>query len=143
MTRSTGVGRGNNPLSHQIRAKASSHHRWKLGGSVSSTRYVKLRVGVGHPLADGNGYAYEHTVIWCAAGNPKPDKGWVIHHKNEDKTDNRIGNLELKKRGDHNAEHLAAENRRCLVTGRLLPKRAAGRLLDGVEHNGFPIAAGE
>lgn len=129
-------GRGKNPASHVNRPRASRQHRWKPGGSVASNGYVKIRVGKGHPLADANGYAYEHTVVWCAAGNPRPATGWLIHHKNEDKTDNRIGNLELKRRGAHNAEHLA-ERERCPKSGRLLPKRA-GRLLDGVEHNSFP-----
>jgi len=129
--------RGRNPKSHVNRATASKQHRWKAGGSVASNGYVKIRVGKEHPLADPNGYAYEHLVVWCAAGNPRPAKGWLLHHRNDDKTDNRIGNLELKRRGAHNAEHLKAENRRCPKTGRLM-KKAAGRLLDGVEHNGFP-----
>lgn len=119
------------------RARASRQHRWKPGGSVASNGYVKTRVGKDHPLADPNGYAYEHLVVWCAAGRPRPPRGWLIHHKNEDKTDNRLDNLELKKRGQHNAEHLASGPRRCPKTGRLLPK-AAGRLLDGVQHDGFP-----
>jgi hypothetical protein len=137
MTRFTGVGRGNNPASHKNATAASRQHRWKAGGSIASTGYVKLRVGIGHPLADPNGYAYEHLVIWCAAGNPRPPKGWLLHHRNEEKTDNRLANLELTRRGDHNAEHLAQEGRRCPATGRLLTK-AAGRHLDGVLHDGFP-----
>jgi hypothetical protein len=137
MTQATGVGRGNNPRSHRNSARASRQHRWKVGGSVASTGYVKLRVGKDHPLADSNGYAYEHLVIWCAAGNPRPPKGWLLHHHNEDKTDNRLGNLELKRRGAHNAEHLATEKRRCLATGRLMAKRT-DRLLDSTQHEGFP-----
>lgn len=122
MTRATGIGRGNNPASHKNAVRASRQHRWSPGGSVASNGYVKLRVGKEHPLADPNGYAYEHHVVWCAAGKPKPTRGFVIHHRNGDKTDNRLDNLELMKRGTHNAEHLAAENRRCPTTGRLLPK---------------------
>jgi hypothetical protein len=102
---------------------------------VGSNGYVKVRVGKGHPLADPNGWAYEHLVVWCAAGNPRPDRGEVLHHANEDKTDNRIGNLRLMERGAHNAAHLADSRRRCRETGRLL---RAGRMLDGVEHNAMP-----
>ena len=138
MTRSTGRGRGNNPASHGSAPRASGQHRWRPGGSVASNGYVKIRVGKNHPLADPNGYAYEHVVVWCAAGNPRPPRGCVIHHRNEDKTDNRIENLEVKRRGQHNAEHLAAEQRRCPSTGRLMPKTAAGRLLDGALHDGWP-----
>lgn len=88
------------------------------------------------PLADPNGYAYEHLVVWCAAGRPRPKRGEIIHHRNEDKTDNRLSNLELLTRGAHNAEHMAAR-KRCPQTGRLLPK-SAGRTLDGVVHDGYP-----
>lgn len=122
---------------HGNHATASRQHRWKPGGSLASNGYVKIRVGKGHPLADPNGYAYEHYVVWCSAGRPKPMKGSVIHHRNHDKTDNRLSNLELMKRGDHNAEHIAAENRRCPASGRLLPKRTE-RFLDGREHNDMP-----
>lgn len=125
---------------HGNHARSSRQHRWNPGGSVASNGYVKIRVGRGHPLADRNGYAYEHHVIWCAAGNPRTGPGQVLHHRNHDKTDNRLANLELKSRGQHNAEHLAEEDRRCAKTGRFLPKRA-GRLLDGVEHNDMPGTA--
>lgn len=130
--------RGSNPASWGHAPRASKQHRWKPGGSVASNGYVKTRVGKGHPLADPNGYAYEHLVVWCAAGNDRPSRSQILHHRNGDKTDNRIANLELMDRGAHNAEHLIAEPRRCPSTGRLLSKRAAGRLLDGVTHDGFP-----
>lgn len=137
MTRATGIGRGNNPASHGNAPSGAKHHKWKAGGSIASTGYVKVRVGKDHPLGDPNGYAYEHLVVWCAAGRPRPPRGFVLHHVNHDKTDNRLENLELKRRGLHNAEHLAMERRRCPKTGRLLPKQA-GRLLDGREHSEFP-----
>ena len=120
---------------HGNHAKASRQHRWKPGSRVGSTGYVKARVGKGHPLADPNGWAYEHVVVWCAAGNTRPMRGEILHHINEDKTDNRLENLALMTRGDHSAHHLAADLRRCPTTGRL---RAAGRLLDGREHNDMP-----
>jgi hypothetical protein len=52
----------------------------------------------------------------------------VLHHLNEDKTDNRIENLHLMTKSEHNALHLQARPR-CPETG---------RLLDGVEHNAMP-----
>lgn len=73
-----------------------------------SSGYVKLRVGKGHPLADPNGYAYEHLVVWASAGNPRPQRGEVLHHRNEDKTDNRIENLHLMTRAEHSQMHSEA-----------------------------------
>ncbi len=90
---------------HGNHAKASRQHRWKPGGTVGSTGYVKVRVGKGHPLADPNGYAYEHLVVWVSAGNPRPKRDEILHHLNEDKTDNRIANLRLMSRAEHSQMH--------------------------------------
>ena len=120
-------GRGKNPKSWNNTKRGSAHYRWNADRMESDAGYVKIRVGIEHPLADPNGYAYEHLVVWCAAGNPRPGEGELLHHRNEDKTDNRYSNLELTTRPDHNRHHIAHRRR-----------DAAGRLLDGVEHNGYP-----
>lgn len=112
------------------RPKSRAHHRWNDARMIASTGYAKIRVGRGHPLADPNGYAYEHTLIWVAAGNPRPQRGEVLKHKNDVKTDSRIENLELLTR--------AELNRRKNVThakdprGRLLSKAASSALRSGV-----------
>lgn len=136
MTKTTGVGRGKNPASWNNTKRGAEHHRWNAGRMLSEDGYVKVRVGTDHPLADPNGYAYEHLVVWCAAGRPRPGDGETLHHRDEDKTNNRLGNLELLTRGEHNAHHNAERERD--DGGRFVGKKAAGRLLDGVEHNGFP-----
>lgn len=90
---------------HKNHTRAGQHHRWRAGGHVSKAGHIKVRVGKSHPLADPNGFAYEHLVVWCAAGNERPPPGFVLHHMNGDKTDNRIENLSVMSRGDHNAHH--------------------------------------
>jgi hypothetical protein len=137
MTKSTGVGRGKNPASWNNTKRGADHHRWNAGRMLSEDGYVKVRVGAEHPLADPNGYAYEHLVVWCAAGRPRPADGETLHHKNEDKTDNRLDNLDVLTRADHNALHIAERGRK--TNGQF--KKAAGRLLDGVQHDGFPEVA--
>jgi len=86
---------------HGHNLSGPEHPRWNEGQMLSSHGYVKVRVGTWHPLADPNGYAYEHLLVWTSAGYPKPDAGRVLHHRNGDKTDNRLENLELIGRGEH------------------------------------------
>jgi hypothetical protein len=81
------------------------HPRWTDDKIVSSHGYTKIRVGREHPLSDPNGYAYEHLVVWISAGNSRPALGFILHHKNEDKADNRLSNLELLTKIAHAERH--------------------------------------
>lgn len=90
---------------HGNHARSVEHARWSNERMIASNGYAKVRVGCGHPLADPNGYAYEHLVVWCAAGRSRPGNGEVIHHLNGQKIDNRLENLELKKRSAHGIGH--------------------------------------
>lgn len=90
---------------HTNHVKGANHHRWNKDRMLSSHGYVKVRLGKGHPLADRNGYAYEHLKVWVESGRPKPGRGFAIHHVNEDKTDNRIENLQMVSVHEHAAKH--------------------------------------
>ncbi len=115
---------------HGQQPKADRQHRWNNDRMVASNGYVKIRVGRGHPLADPNGYAYEHTVVWVSAGNPKPGRGEILKHKNDVKVDSRIENLELITRAELNRRknaHLLKDPRgRLLTTAASKAIRAGG-----------------
>lgn len=50
-------------------------------------------------------YVYEHQLVWWKrTGKLVPD-GYLIHHKNDNKRDNRFVNLELKSRAQHTHDH--------------------------------------
>ena len=134
----------------------STHPRWNRERILSSQGYVKLRVGRSHPLADTNGYAYEHLIVLAAAGI-RLSAGQVAHHLNGDKTDNRIENLEVTTRSAHNSHHNAhrRRDRYGRLTARQLPPpqrdpltgqyvggprpASGGRLLDGRSWDEFPV----
>lgn len=63
------------------------------------TEYGYRRVSI-----DGRFY-FEHVVIYAIATGWWPADGWIVHHRNEIRDDNRFDNLELKRKGNHTREH--------------------------------------
>ena len=97
----------------------SANPRWNDGRIMSSHGYVMVRVGVEHPCADSRGYAYEHLIVWLSAGKRKPEKNELLHHRDDDKTNNRLVNLEIMTRSEHNRIHCRRQGRNRF--GRFLP----------------------
>jgi hypothetical protein len=50
-------------------------------------------------------YCYEHHLVWWQNTGKTISYGQVIHHRNEDKHDNTIENLELITSREHNKHH--------------------------------------
>lgn len=72
-------------------------------GRSESSAYVRIWAP-NHPLAKRDGYVFEHhLVVWDAGFDPR---GKHVHHKNHDKRDNRLENLEVLTAQEHRAEHL-------------------------------------
>ena len=60
----------------------------------------------------------------------------MIHHLDENKTNNDIANLAIVTRADHNAHRNAERGRR--LNGQFRKKGESGDHLDGLQHLGFP-----
>lgn len=58
-----------------------------------------------HPLAAAYGYVAEHRKVAWDAGL-LTDPANHVHHKNHDKTDNRLENLEVLTPGEHGGRHV-------------------------------------
>jgi hypothetical protein len=65
---------------------------WRGGRHLNKDGYIMVR-HPDHPRANPAGYVREHIIIAeSALGKPLPE-GAIVHHINEDKTDNRNHNL--------------------------------------------------
>lgn len=90
----------------------ANNSSWK-GGKTSDNHGYNLIKCVGHPRAKEAGdYVPEHILVmekhigrylnYSGADNPNSE---IVHHINEDKSDNRIENLELMTLAEHSKLH--------------------------------------
>ena len=80
------------------------------GKAIGMTRfhtegYIQIRK-TDHHFADCNGYIMEHHLVWEQHNNAILLPWSSVHHINEIRTDNRIGNLIAFSRGQHSDHHL-------------------------------------
>jgi len=64
-----------------------------------------------HPLAKKNGYVLEHRMIAYDAGLIRDPK-MQVHHKNGNKQDNRLENLEVTTCAEHTKHHWKGAKRK-------------------------------
>jgi len=80
-------------------AKGHRPASWK-GGRRYNRGYVLIH-RPNHPKADRHGYIREHLLVWEEHHKKALPEGWVIHHINGVKDDNRIENLVALPRKKH------------------------------------------
>ena len=64
---------------------------WKGGRHPTAGGYIVVW-NPKHPRANG-GYIWEHILLWEQANGKELPRGWVIHHLNGIRDDNRLINL--------------------------------------------------
>lgn len=82
--------------------------KWIGGKKQNRKGYSLVRVypeDFFYPMADANGYAFEHRLVMAKHLGRCLQRWESIHHKNGIKNDNRIENLELTMNGAHILAH--------------------------------------
>lgn len=90
-----------------IRSKVRSGEKsssWKGGRKLSKKGYI-LILKKGYKGTDINGYIFEHRYVMEQFLGRHLNKDEVVHHINENKTDNRIENLKLMTNSEHTIFH--------------------------------------
>ncbi len=58
-----------------------------------------------HPLANSNGYVYEHRLVACEKWGIFVVQNMQVHHKDGDRSNNKIENLEIINISKHTSMH--------------------------------------
>lgn len=105
----------------------------KTGTKIEHSKGYILVYSPDHPFCNKNKYVFEHRlVLEKHLRETDPDhrslievdgalflrKTWISHHKNEDKQDNKIGNLEPKTIKMHRRKHMNGEANPMYRTGK-------------------------
>lgn len=83
--------------------KAWTPKKWNMGYFDNRGRFRVYRPDCPRSYADG--YALRaHVVWWLRYGKPHP-KNTELHHKDRDKSNDKIWNLEVLTKSEHRSEH--------------------------------------
>jgi len=83
--------------------RGSTHPSWK--GGIRKTKQGYTRVWrLGHPRANNHNYVLEHILVWEEFHGKGLPGGWLIHHLNGIKDDNRPENLVALPLNKHNPD---------------------------------------
>jgi len=86
------------------RSSGKEHHFYKQGFTLNGAGYKIITLPRTHPfrkMADRNGRIREHRLIMAQHLGRFLERWEVVHHKNRNKQDNRLENLELVSKETH------------------------------------------
>lgn len=84
--------------------RGPAHPAWKGGTRIDRDGYLK-RYAPDHPWPRKGGYIGEHVRVMELSIGRRIASGEVVHHKDHDRQNNAIENLELIPAGAHSRHH--------------------------------------
>lgn len=91
----------------KVRRYGTEHHNWKGGIQYHTAGYL-MEYAPDHPDAPPNkGYVMQHRLVMERELGRYLHADELVHHKNGDKQDNRLENLELMTQSNHMKHHKA------------------------------------
>jgi len=122
----------------EIRKKLSESHKGKhkdkkpVGHKIYCKKYIIIKVEEEHKSLSVNkmGYEYEHRYIMEKHIGRYLDKTEVVHHKDRNRYNNNIENLELLKLSDHSKIHIYEAH----ITFRLNSKNRRLKRANTIDH---------
>ena len=100
-------GARHSKIANPVGFREKSPH-WKGGRHVTAAGYVHWVIPVDDPMivmADARGRVSEHRLVVARSLGRPLERGEHVHHRNGNKHDNRIENLEVMTLADHAASH--------------------------------------
>lgn len=85
---------GHNPTSDPPHFRGPKHYHWKGGRNIDKDGYIQIYKPE-HPFAGPSGYVLEHRLVMEQHIGRYLERHEIVHHKNRNRQDNRIENLEL------------------------------------------------
>ncbi len=82
----------------------AAHPAWKGGSEIDRDGYIRAYAPA-HPWPRRNGYVREHVRVMELSLGRRIKPGEVVHHKDHDRRNNALDNLELMGRGEHSRAH--------------------------------------
>jgi hypothetical protein len=117
---------------HHSRGKLRERStRWKGGRNLSGHGYWRLYLP-DHPSANKSGYVLEHRLVWETEHGQQVPNGCIVHHRDGNKTNNAIDNLELMPFRMHQSMHakVLARTQERRERCRILAKQMSAMWLD-------------